>query len=90
MISHNFSPDGKPGAGTKAFSHDGLNWQWAGEEAYEYRMPLVNGTVLHFFRREEPKLLFKDGKPVALYNVVDGSFLYNDTRIIVQELDYSL
>ena len=27
--------------------------------------------------------------PLALYNVVDDSFLYNETRIIVQELDYS-
>ena len=53
-------------------------------------LPLTNGTVLHFNRREEPKLLMgADGRPRALFNVVDDSFAYNYTGIIVQELDYS-
>lgn len=53
-------------------------------------MALTNGTELSFFRREEPKLLLSaDGQPTALFNVVDDSFLYNNTRIIVQELDYN-
>jgi len=53
-------------------------------------MALTNGTELSFFHREEPKLLLSaDGQPTALFNVVDDSFLYNNTRIIVQELDYN-
>ena len=57
-------------------------------------MALTNGTeltmMLSFFHREEPKLLLSaDGQPTALFNVVDDSFLYNNTRIIVQELDYN-
>ena len=48
------------------------------------------GTVLAFNRREEPKLLMdpETGMPLALFNVVDSSFSYNDSHIIVQELDY--
>ena len=47
------------------------------------------GTHVHFNRREEPKLLFgADGNPIALFNVVDDSFFYNETRVIIQELDY--
>ena len=54
-------------------------------------LQLTNGSALHFNRREEPKLLLDrhTNLPLALYNVVDDSFLYNETRIIVQELDYS-
>ena len=60
-----------------------------GTAPYPYDMLLENGTRLHFNRREEPKLLMSsDGHPLALFNVVDNSFLYNETRIIVQELDY--
>ena len=96
MISHTFGKTGciggglKCGAGTKAISTDGITWEYASQDAYPYDMLLENGTRLHFNRREEPKLLMSaDGHPVALFNVVDDSFLYNATRIIVQELDYS-
>ena len=66
-----------------------MHWEWAGYDTYPYSMELTNGSVLSFYRREEPKLLFDDaGKPVALFNVIDPNFLYNETRIIVQELDY--
>ena len=45
-------------------------------------MELTNGERLHFNRREEPKLLFNDaGEPVALFNVVDPNFLYNESKI---------
>ena len=49
------------------------------------------GPALHFNRREEPKLLIdrQSGRPLALFNVVDDNFLYNQSRIIVQELDWS-
>ena len=49
-------------------------------------LQLTNGSALHFNRREEPKLLLDThtNLPLALYNVVDDSFLYNETRIIVQ------
>jgi hypothetical protein len=87
MLAHEFHPAGR---GVKAHSTDGLHWTWGGDAAYPYTMPLVNGTVLSFYRREEPKLLFDAvGRPTALFNVVDPNFLYNETRIIVQELDYS-
>jgi hypothetical protein len=92
MISHTFRhpPYASAGSGTKAYSLDGVHWTWAGYHAYNYTMVLTNGTELSFFRREEPKLLLSaDGQPTALFNVVDDSFLYNNTRIIVQELDYS-
>ena len=90
MISHSFKNQYHAAAGTKAISRDGLNWVWAGTEAYNYTLTLENGSATTFFRREEPKLLMSnDGKPLALFNVVDDSFLYNNTRIIVQELDYS-
>ena len=86
MLAHQFAPAGR---GVKAYSADGLHWVWAGDAAYPYTMPLANGTLLSFYRREEPKLLFgSDGRPLALFNVVDPNFLYNETRIIVQELDY--
>ena len=95
MISHTFSNNG---GGTKAFSRDGLRWTWAGADggscasdrcAYPYSMPLTNGTVLTFRRREEPKILFDRGGTtmLALINVVDDSFKYNATRVIVQEID---
>ena len=78
------------GAGTKAISTDGITWEYVSQDAYPYDMLLENGTRLHFNRREEPKLLMSsDGHPLALFNVVDNSFLYNQTRHIVQELDYS-
>jgi hypothetical protein len=96
MISHTFRKTGcnggglQCGAGTKAVSADGITWEYVAQDTYPYDMLLENGTRLHFNRREEPKLLMSsDGRPLALYNVVDDSFLYNATRIIVQELDYS-
>ena len=90
MISHSFENKFHGAAGTKTISKDGLHWEWAGEEAYDYTMTLTNGSEYTFYRREEPKLLMSnDGTPLALYNVVDDSFNYNNTKIIVQELDYS-
>jgi hypothetical protein len=92
MISHTFRhpPYVSTGSGTKAYSLDGVHWTYAGYNTYSYTMNLTNGSALSFYRREEPKLMFDAaGKPVALFNVVDPNFLYNETRIIVQELDYS-
>jgi len=86
MIAHDFA---NGGGGTKAFSEDGVHWTWGGAHAYSYTLDLVGGGSVSFKRREEPKLLFDaTGTPVALFNVVDDSFNYNQTRIIVQELDY--
>eukprot|EP00660_Eupelagonema_oceanica_P001715 gene1715-9904_t len=83
-------PPDAAAVGTKAYSHDGVHWTWAGYNTYSYTMNLTDGTAETFYRREEPKLLFDNaGEPLALFNVVDPNFLYNDTRIIVQELDYS-
>ena len=55
-------------------------------------LQLTNGSALHFNRREEPKLLLDrhTNLPLALYNVVDDSFLYNETRIIVQVRRFGL
>ena len=61
-------------------------------DRYPYKMALASGgPALHFNRREEPKLLIdrQSGRPLALFNVVDDNFLYNQSRIIVQELDWS-
>ena len=92
MLSHTFNhpPYASGGSGTKAYSLDGVTWTWGGYHAYNYTMALANGSAVSFFRREEPKLLLDAaGHPTALFNVVDDSFLYNNTAIIVQELDYS-
>ena len=97
MIAHTFKKHNctggglRCGAGVKAVSEDGLHWTYVSDAAYTYDMTLQNGTVLHFNRREEPKLLIDEEtqRPVALFNVVDDSFLYNSSHIIVQELDYS-
>lgn len=97
MLAHTFSKHNctggglKCGAGVKAISEDGLHWTYVSDEAYDYTMQLQDGgPPLKFNRREEPKLLIdqKSGKPLALFNVVDDCFLYNSSRIIVQELDY--
>ena len=97
MVAHTFKKTGctggglQCGAGVKAISEDGLHWEYISTEAYPYTMELQQGgEVLKFNRREEPKLLLdaKTGKPLALFNVVDDTFLYNSSRIIVQELDY--
>jgi hypothetical protein len=97
MIAHTFKKHGctggglQCGAGVKAISSDALHWTYVSDEAYPYTMPLQNGTVVSFHRREEPKLLMDPmtGLPLALFNVVDDSFLYNNSRIVVQELDYT-
>lgn len=92
MIAHTFRhpPYVAGGSGTKAFSIDGVHWTFAGYDTYSYTLELEDGSSESFYRREEPKLLFDaDGTPRALFNVVDPNFLYNETRIIVQELDYS-
>eukprot|EP00937_MAST-01D_sp_MAST-1D-sp2_P003908 g3908.t1 len=93
MLAHTFAhpPYVSQGSGTKAFSRDGFHWTFASYGAYSYTLEFADGAPPEtFYRREEPKLLLDaQGLPRALFNVVDSSFLYNDTRIIVQELDYS-
>merc|ERR1712190_274420 len=82
----------KPCCGTKAFSEDGLHWEWAGNSAFDYTVPLANGTTLRYLKKEEPKLLMQNGRPTHLFAVVSPSLHddgYSNQHIIVQELDYS-
>ena len=60
--------------GAKAFSRDGLEWQWTNEsmagDVWNGSMVYTDGSVVTFAAREEPKLYVEGGGMKALFNVV--------------------
>jgi hypothetical protein len=63
MIMHN-----QVGAfsGAHAFSADGINWTLAKTPAYTKTVEYIGGRKVEMWRREEPKLLFENGKATHL------------------------
>lgn len=63
MIMHN-----QVGAfsGAHAFSADGINWTLAKTPAYTKTVEYIGGRKVDMSRREEPKMLFENGKATHL------------------------
>merc|ERR1719411_277649 len=62
MLLHKQKPPLAIAVGAKAFSLDGLNWNWGGKDDVEYDHPytrdldLKDGTKANFTRRERPQI----------------------------------
>lgn len=64
---------GAGSVGAKAFSYNGLDWNYTTEsmdDVYDCAIEYTDGSIVDFSRREEPKLYVENGQMLAIFNAV--------------------